>query len=66
MDGQLVIPSYLAAIRPSSIRHRHTSRGCLWRTSGSTCTDKEDTGVQIKKGHLSERKDLSRDKLLFL
>lgn len=25
--------SYLAAIRPSSIRHRHTSRGCLWRTS---------------------------------
>lgn len=24
--------TYLAAARPSSIRHRHTSRGCLWRT----------------------------------
>lgn len=26
---------YLAAIRPSSIRHRHTSRGCLCRTKPS-------------------------------
>lgn len=26
---------YLAAMRPSSIKHRHTSRGCLWRTKSS-------------------------------
>lgn len=46
MDGQLVIPSYLAAIRPSSIRHRHTSRGCLWRTSGSTCVTYRQRGYR--------------------
>lgn len=46
MDEQLVIPSYLAAIRPSSIRHRHTSRGCLWRTSGSTCMTYRQRGCR--------------------
>lgn len=46
VDGQLVIPSYLAAIRPSSIRHRHTSRGCLWRTSGSTCVTYRQRGYR--------------------
>lgn len=25
---------YRDAIRPNSKRHRHTSRGCLWRTAG--------------------------------
>lgn len=46
VDEQLVIHSYLAAIRPSSIRHRHTSRGCLWRTSGSTCVTYRQRGCR--------------------
>lgn len=67
--GQFFLSSYLAAIRPSSIRHRHTSRGCLWRTSHSTCTststNKEGGGAKFKKkSHSSEMKDASGDKLL--
>lgn len=60
----LFFPSYLAAIRPSSIRHRHTSRGCLWRTSRRR-TNKDGRGIEMfkKKSHLSERKDVSGDKL---
>lgn len=42
----LFFPSYLAAIRPSSIRHRHTSRGCLWRTSRRR-TNKDGRGIEM-------------------
>ena len=49
-DGQVLSSSssmtYLAAIRPSSSKQRHTSLGCLWRTER-----------QDKDGHLYNRKD---------
>lgn len=36
--------TYLAAARPSSIRHRHTSRGCLWRTLHRETDGKQQWG----------------------
>lgn len=68
-EAVIFILVYLAAILPSSIRHRHTSRGCLWRTSSRVWrTNKEGGGVELKKkkkkSHSSERKDVSGDKLM--
>lgn len=56
----LFLFSYLAAMRPSSIRHRQTSRGCLWRTSGGACAayrqrghgDSKEEKVTYLKGEM--------------
>lgn len=51
--------TYLAATLPSSIRHRHTTRGCLWRTSHRETG--KTTVRRLRATH--ERRDASRDKL---
>lgn len=55
--------TYLAAARPSSIRHRHTSRGCLWRTLHRETGGK--TTVRRQRA-THERSNDSRDKLCVL
>lgn len=61
---------HLAAMRPSSIRQRQTSRGCFWRTfffvprdQNKNDKERKTDKVSRKNGHLSKRTDVSRDKL---